>query len=346
MNSPLFSLSFDFGCPADFAGAQAAVEAPRCHPDAFYRYANALAANSHHQLAGEVFLAATAQRCTASAEAVFRAGVCQLLNGAFGEAALTLEAALAAFPERCDLHSCLGVAYYHLGLMHRVNTHWWAAFQIDATVETRSMVNRFLRDEHHPERLALVPICTGKGIDVGCGNRKTHPGAIGVDLIPPGSKGTAGCVSGKISVADVVASGDHLPMFADNELDYVVQEWKRIVKPGGLIGMVVPDDEVCDTIRLDPTHKHVFTQASLARAIDLVGGMRIIQLSPLLKSWSFLCVGQKAHPPSEDTARWFDYEAAVRRFEKDAVLQRAQAYENAGDIGKSAQIRIYMQRRR
>lgn len=149
-------------------------------------------------------------------------------------------------------------------------------------------------------------------------------------------------------------------MLADIELDYVVQrhnlehyqdfikaiqEWKRIVKPGGLIGMVVPDDEVCDTIRLDPTHKHVFSQASLARAIDLVGGMRIIHLCPLLKNWSFLCIAQKAYPQSEDTARWFDYESAVRGVEQGHVMQRAQSYETAGAYKKASQCRIYTQRR-
>jgi ubiquinone/menaquinone biosynthesis C-methylase UbiE len=149
-----------------------------------------------------------------------------------------------------------------------------------------------------------------------------------------------------------VASGDHLPMFADDELDYVVQrhnlehyqdfikaiqEWKRIVKPGGLIGMVVPDYDVCDTIRLDPTHKHAFTQHSLARTLDLVGGMRIISLNPLLKNWSFLCVAQKTQALRRDTGRAFDYKAAVRRFEQRQVMQRAQDYEKASNYKNSSE---------
>ncbi len=359
MPIPLFSFPFDFGRPPDLAAARKAFEGSANDPGACYRYANALAANGQHPLAVEMFLAAADGGGDSAGEATLRAGVCMLYAGAFGEAALTLETASAALKERWDLQLFLGAALFHLGVVGRANTHWWAASRMHDTAAIRDVVNRFLSDDDHPERLALYPICIGKGIDVGCGNRKTHPDAIGIDLIPPGAKGTAGCVRGRCSVADVVASGD-LPMFADDTLDYVVlrhnlehyqdfikaiQEWKRVLKPGGLIGMVVPDDERCDTIRLDPTHKHVFTQASLARAVKLIGGLRLLRLGPLLKEWSFLCVAKKAYPPGGDGGRFFDYEAAVAELEQRQVLQRARGYETAGDYKSSSECRLYARRR-
>src|SRR5664280_416224 len=72
------------------------------------------------------------------------------------------------------------------------------------------------------EMLALFPYCKGLGIDVGCGSRKTHPQAIGVDLTPYGEVGKYGCERRQISEANICASGDNLYMLADSVLDYVV----------------------------------------------------------------------------------------------------------------------------
>ena len=162
-----------------------------------------------------------------------------------------------------------------------------------------------LGDDFHPERLALFPYCVeGKGIDVGCGNRKTHPNCIGVDVIPRGERGAYGCVAGKSSVADICASGDDLNMFGDGELDFVVSrhnlehyadviktlmEWKRVLRVGGTMAAVLPDESCIDTIALDPTHKHVFTPESYGRYLDLLGGFRIIEMRTVVQKWSFLC---------------------------------------------------------
>src|SRR5258708_22544628 len=105
-----------------------------------------------------------------------------------------------------------------------------------------------------PERKALVSYCKGLGIDVGCGSKKTHPNAIGIDLTRKGQIGKYGSEKRQISVADIQASGDNLFMFADGVLDYVVarhnlehyvdpiktlQEWKRVLKKGGILGVVL-----------------------------------------------------------------------------------------------------------
>ncbi len=164
-------------------------------------------------------------------------------------------------------------------------------------------------DATHPERLILLPYCTdGKGIDVGCGHRKTHENCIGVDLIPYGEKGQYGCVKGQASQADICSSGDNISMFADRELDFVISrhnlehyvdviktivEWKRLFKIGGVLAMVLPDERYLDTIKLDPTHKHVFTPESIARYLDLIGGFEIIKNNSVIEGWSFVCVARR-----------------------------------------------------
>ena len=57
-----------------------------------------------------------------------------------------------------------------------------------------------------PERMALFPYCKGLGIDVGCGSRKTHPHALGVDLTPKGEPGKYGSERRQFSDAEICAS--------------------------------------------------------------------------------------------------------------------------------------------
>lgn len=164
-------------------------------------------------------------------------------------------------------------------------------------------------DATHPERLALLPYCrSGRGIDVGCGHRKTHENCIGVDILPKGATGGVGCIAGKTIVADVCTPGDDLHMFKDEELDFVVSrhnlehyvdviktlmEWKRVLKRGGLLATILPDERKLNTIALDPTHKHAFTPDSFGRHIELIGGFEVVEVREVIPGWSFMWVGRK-----------------------------------------------------
>ena len=169
-------------------------------------------------------------------------------------------------------------------------------------------------DENHPERLAVLPYCSeGKGLDIGCGHRKSSENCIGVDLTPGGETGDVGCVDGQISQADICTSGGDLNMFGDDELDFIVsrhniehyvnflktlKEWKRVLKPGGIMAIVTPDEDGLNRqgkrgVELDPTHEHSFTIDSFREAINLIGGFSIVKIEPVVKDWSFICVCRK-----------------------------------------------------
>jgi hypothetical protein len=161
----------------------------------------------------------------------------------------------------------------------------------------------------HPEIRAIESVCVGRGIDVGCGSNKTTPGCIGVDLTAKGSTGIHGSETGRVSVADVAASGDDLKDFSDGSLDFVVArhnlehyhdpsrtlaEWKRVVRIGGRIGVVVPDHAVVDTYALDPTHYCHFTMESFSELVGAVGGLKIDEIGVCVPKWSFKAVLTRA----------------------------------------------------
>ncbi len=97
-------------------------------------------------------------------------------------------------------------------------------------------------------------------------------------------------------------------MFKDNELDYVVsshnlehyqdtiktlREWKRVLKPGGILGVILPDDTRGDSMQI-PGHKHSFTPESFKNLIELIEGLKIIKLRRIRGVLeSFVCVVKK-----------------------------------------------------
>lgn len=171
-------------------------------------------------------------------------------------------------------------------------------------------------EENHPEALALTPYCVGRGIDVGCGHRKVTPDCIGVDLLAPGEVGEHGVVRGEASQADIQASGDALHMFEGGELDFVVSrhnlehyvdlvktllEWKRVLRPGGILAAVVPDERAGDTVFLDPTHKHCFTPESLTALFEALD-LSVEKTEVVVPNWSFMIVARRIEPTPEQAA--------------------------------------------
>jgi len=160
----------------------------------------------------------------------------------------------------------------------------------------------------HPEALILSSVCQGKGIDVGCGHRKTHPDSIGIDWIEKGEKGNTGNVRGKISEADICAKGDNLKMFKNNCLDYVVsrhnlehyrnsrrtlREWVRVLKIGGKIGIIVPNGENPDTN--EETHYSYFNLETFRDIIIKTDSLKIIKIAECVPNWSFYCIARKTN---------------------------------------------------
>lgn len=122
----------------------------------------------------------------------------------------------------------------------------------------------------HPEAVWLQPYCHGLTVDIGCGFEKVLPGILGIDKLGFGETGKTGCMLGQPSAADIQADAGDLFFITGATFDSVVsrhcfehlpdptatlREWLRILRPGGKLAMVLPNDHWRDFIALDSDHK-------------------------------------------------------------------------------------------
>ncbi len=250
---------------------------------------------------------------------------------------------LTQFDEYAEVWFYLGMCDYQAGLLSTGFMEWHLAYEANENHEDARLLlnfaNTMMKTTHrelNPEAETVLPIVRGKGIDVGCGGSKTHQNAIGVDLIAPGEVGDKASQKGIASQADIYASGDDLNMFADGELDYVIArhnlehyidplktllEWKRILKTGGVIGLVLPDDNAFDTIHADKTHTHVFTQSSFRNMISLIPGLEIAEMGISQANWSFYAIVEKVKPGEKSS---YPYRRKLNEWLARGVRKRAE----------------------
>ncbi|MBI4667221.1 MAG: methyltransferase domain-containing protein [Nitrospinae bacterium] len=273
----------------------------------------------------------------------------------YHEAARLFGRAVTRFAGYGELWFLYGIANYQMGLYSEAFMDWQEACRVNANhQDARLLLNlgvSMMKNTHthlNPEAEFAIPVAEGKGIDVGCGGAKTHPAAIGVDIIPPGERGQDASQKGRVSQADVEASGDDMPMFEDGSLDYIIarhnlehyvdplktlMEWRRVLKPGGVIALVLPDDDQFDTIHADSTHLHVFTKRSIKNLVSLVDGLKIASVGTCMNKWSFYAIIQKK-PKGEQAD--FDYGRKLNLWLSKQAAGRAQSALAAGMAGVAA----------
>ena len=148
-------------------------------------------------------------------------------------------------------------------------------------------------------RHRLLKYCSGKGLDIGCGNGKIKPDAIGIDLHG--------------SDVNVRMDARTLPNYSDNSFDFVysshclediedtesaLREWLRVIKPGGFLVLYMPDKDFYPNIGTpgaNHNHKHDFYWENIWTIIDKIGGMELIhhERYPKGGEWSFELVTRK-----------------------------------------------------
>lgn len=140
----------------------------------------------------------------------------------------------------------------------------------------------------------VVPLVIGeKVVELGCGFNKTVPHAIGVDRVAP--QDDCQNIGLRPCVADVQADVSKPLPFADLSVDTIIARhilehitdtietlwnWNRILKIGGRLLISVPNQDICNSIPLNPEHVHGFTPDSLARILQLCGFKAVQIIDP------------------------------------------------------------------
>jgi predicted SAM-dependent methyltransferase len=153
----------------------------------------------------------------------------------------------------------------------------------------------------------LFPWFYGKGVDIGAGARSINKDILRVDI------------DKKVS-PDILASGDNLP-FKNGEFDYLcsihsfehfedqkktLTEWLRVVKDGGIIGIVHPDvtftkqknfEEGSKALKEDPHNKH-YHEYTPETFIKMLQGwpdlpFKVMDFGVACPDWSFFVILKK-----------------------------------------------------
>jgi SAM-dependent methyltransferase len=136
------------------------------------------------------------------------------------------------------------------------------------------------------EQKELAKYCEkGRGLDIGCGGIKCHPNCIGVDLHPD-------------SIAELKVDCQDLAMFKDNELDFIVSshllehlpdpiesltEWKRVLRPGGVLAIAVPDGQKRPRYLLRNGHKSNIGLETLRLMLHNILDMKLVEVKNVPK---------------------------------------------------------------
>lgn len=133
-----------------------------------------------------------------------------------------------------------------------------------------------------------------KIVELGCGYRKTVPQAIGVDQAASGEN-PSNLHEGKKSVADVCADvtkplprelfdcdtviARHILEHIQNNVK-ILRQWGNVLKIGGRMIIAVPNQNIINSIPLNPEHLCSYTPESLKDLMELLGWKTIAIVDP------------------------------------------------------------------
>jgi GT2 family glycosyltransferase len=166
---------------------------------------------------------------------------------------------------------------------------------------------KYLEDVEGEKIREIIGDPTGKVIlDLGCGNNKTLPEAIGVDMIkkdevidslsgaPTSSADVHADVSEplpfKPASADVVIARHILEHLMDSV--QVIEQWKAVLKPGGKMIVAVPDNGRILSIPMNYEHVHGWYPPAMRNLLTALGMKVTSQIDPQ-NGISFITVAEK-----------------------------------------------------
>lgn len=164
---------------------------------------------------------------------------------------------------------------------------------------------------------AVLSLVQGaKVVELGCGFRKTVPDSIGIDKSANGEH--CANLDGPGCVADISADVTEPLPIVERSVDTVIarhilehctdtvgtlRHWNKILKVSGRLIIAVPNQELRNTIPLNPEHVHAFTPKSLKHVLELCGFKQITVLDPGNGISFVACFEKVLHLAEEENGR-------------------------------------------
>lgn len=172
--------------------------------------------------------------------------------------------------------------------------------------------------ETSKHRALLHRFCVGDGCDVGFGGDPIIENAIRVDLPQPYAQtGHAGVQLGgdcrhlrwfQNEVLDYVYSSHVLEDFPENETGCILQEWSRVLKVGGVIVLLLPDQQrylaYCRQTGQPVNPHHAidhFSLGYLKSIVDILPNLTFVEGADLPGDYSFYAVLRKSAPSGDQS---------------------------------------------
>ena len=159
----------------------------------------------------------------------------------------------------------------------------------------KMMENFSLPRETHPERIyVLKNLGETKGLtilDLGCGNNKTMPNIVGIDLYKtpePSLIGSLDELPVKTETVDILISRHSLEHMVDPVK--TLWEWDRVLKMGGKVIIILPDHGENDTLSKEignGLHFHAYTRESFKNFLTMFTYFKLEKLETVMPEWSF-----------------------------------------------------------
>jgi hypothetical protein len=143
-------------------------------------------------------------------------------------------------------------------------------------------------------------------LEMGCGDKKTVPNAVGIDLVKK-DEVIDSLVGTRKSVADVEFDISQPLPFEDNYADTIIarhilehmidpiqvlKQWMVVLKQGGRIIIAVPNEDGVLSIPMNIEHKHAWTPPAIQSLVETVG-LKVLEQIDCKNNISFVTVCEK-----------------------------------------------------